>query len=52
MSDTTMVEFLSSVEILSAFSPAELEAMASAAEERFYKFGEAVCNAGDRDDGL
>jgi ATP-binding cassette subfamily B protein len=52
MSDTTLVEFLGSVEILSPFSPAELEAIAAAAEERFFKFGEAVCNAGDRDDGL
>ena len=52
MSETTLADFLGSVEILSPFSPAELETIATAAEERFYKFGEAVCNAGDQDDGL
>ena len=52
MSEGSPAEFLGTVEFLSAFGPAELEALAAAAESRFFKFGETVCNAGDRDDGL
>ncbi|MCB1679237.1 MAG: ATP-binding cassette domain-containing protein [Halioglobus sp.] len=52
MSEAPLGDFLGSVEILSAFSAAELAQLADAAESRFFKFGESVCNAGDRDDGL
>ena len=45
-------EFLASVEILSAFTPAEIERLAACAESRHYAFGDTVCNAGDAADGL
>jgi subfamily B ATP-binding cassette protein HlyB/CyaB len=44
--------FLSSVEILSPFTPEEIEQLAEHAESRFHAFGETVCNAGDTADGL
>ena len=52
MSEAPLAAFLGTVEFLSAFGPAELETLAAAAESRFFKFGETICNAGDRDDGL
>ncbi len=45
-------EFLASVEILSAFTPDELERLAPRIEQRFYAFGDTVCNAGEPADGL
>jgi subfamily B ATP-binding cassette protein HlyB/CyaB len=45
-------EFLSTVEILSPFTRAELERMAQAAEVRFYAFGDTICKAGEAADGL
>jgi len=52
VSEESLVDFLGTVEILSAFDAADLAQLASAAESRFFKFGESVCSAGDRDDGL
>lgn len=45
-------EFLASVEILSAFTRTELERLASHIEQRFYAFGDTVCNAGEPAEGL
>lgn len=47
-----LVEFLSSVEILSPFSPDELARLSEQIQSRFFAFGETVCNAGDAADGL
>jgi ATP-binding cassette subfamily B protein len=47
-----LAEFLGAVEILSSFSPAELERLAEHAELRAYSFGDTVCNAGERSPGL
>ena len=52
MSDASLIEFLSSVEIFSAFRPDELEALAAHAELRRFDFGDTVYNAGDPGDGL
>jgi subfamily B ATP-binding cassette protein HlyB/CyaB len=52
VSEESLVDFLGTVEILSSFDVAELGQLAAAAESRFFKFGEAVCSAGDREDGL
>ena len=52
MSDASLIEFLSSVEIFSAFRRDELEALAGHAEVRRYDFGDTVYNAGDPGDGL
>ena len=45
-------DFLSSVEILSAFTGDELERLAAAIQPRFFAFGDSVCSAGDPADGL
>jgi ATP-binding cassette, subfamily B, bacterial HlyB/CyaB len=47
-----LADFLSSVEILSPFSPEEIQRLAEQAESRFYSFGDTVCNAGDPAGGL
>lgn len=47
-----LVEFLSSVEILSPFSPDELAQLSEQIQSRFFAFGETVCNSGDPADGL
>ena len=47
-----LVEFLASVEILSSFTPAELEHLAQHADIRTFVFGETVCSAGDAAEGL
>jgi len=52
LSDASLIEFLSSVEIFSAFRPDELEALAAHAEVRRFDFGDTVYNAGDPGDGL
>lgn len=44
--------FLASVDILSSFTPAELDQLAEAVEPRAYAFGDTVCSAGDAADGL
>jgi ATP-binding cassette subfamily B protein len=44
--------FLASVEILSAFTPQELEQLAEAVEPRAYAFGDTICNAGEAAEGL
>ena len=49
---STIADFLSSVEILSPFTRDELERLAEHAESRFFSFGDTVCNAGDPADGL
>jgi len=48
----SLAEFLSSVEILSPFTPEELERLAEHAESRFFGFGDTVCNAGEPANGL
>lgn len=52
MSEESLIAFLADVEVLSAFSPPELERLAAGAESRFFKFGESVVNAGDPSEGL
>ncbi len=52
MSEDSLVEFLTSIEIFSAFSPQELQAIAGHAEPRYYDFGDTVYNAGEPGDGL
>src|SRR5262245_59402964 len=47
-----LVDFLSSVEILSPFTRDELERLAQHTESRFFAFGETVCNATEPADGL
>jgi len=44
--------FLATVEILSPFTPDELEDLAEHAQSRFFGFGDAVCNAGEAAGGL
>jgi len=44
--------FLAGVEILSVFTPDELEELAAAVEVRAYAFGDAICSAGDPAEGL
>lgn len=48
----TIADFLATVELFSAFSPAELDALAAQAESRHYEFGDTVYNTGDPGDGL
>lgn len=48
----SIIEFLSGIEILSAFEPAALARLLEQAESKFYKFGETVCHAGDQESGL
>jgi ATP-binding cassette subfamily B protein len=45
-------EFLASVEILSPFTPDELERLAGAAQVRAYAFGDTICKAGEPAEGL
>lgn len=52
MSNESLVEFLASVEILSAFSQKELEGFAAEAETHNFQFGDTVVNAGDPGKGL
>ncbi len=52
LSNETVVEFLASVEILSAFQPDEIKQLAEHAESKLYNFGDSVCNAGDPGGGL
>ncbi|MEN8800423.1 MAG: cysteine peptidase family C39 domain-containing protein [Thiogranum sp.] len=52
MSDDAVIDFISSVEIFSAFSADELKELAGHAETRQYDFGDTVYNAGDPGDGL
>src|SRR4051812_11905145 len=47
-----LADFLSSVEIFSAFTRDDLEAVAEHTQSRFFQFGETVCNAGEPADGL
>ena len=46
-----LVDFLSSVEIFSAFTRDDLEQLAEHTESRFFQFGETVCNAGEPAEG-
>jgi len=52
LSERCSTEFLGSVEIFSAFTASELEALAETSELRCFEFGETVYNAGDAGDGL
>jgi ATP-binding cassette, subfamily B, bacterial HlyB/CyaB len=52
LSEDAAVEFLASVELFSAFTAAELEALVQRAETRHYEFGDTVYNTGDPGDGL
>jgi len=44
--------FLAGVEILSVFTPDELEELAAAIEVRTYAFGDGICRAGEPAEGL
>ncbi|MGZ3241657.1 MAG: ABC transporter transmembrane domain-containing protein, partial [Burkholderiaceae bacterium] len=48
----SLIDFLSSVEILSPFMRQELTLLAEHAQARFFSFGDTVCNAGDPAEGL
>ncbi|MCG2579160.1 peptidase domain-containing ABC transporter [Dechloromonas sp. XY25] len=48
----SVADFLASVDILSPFTPAEIEVLAEHAESRAFAFGETVCNSGDPATGL
>lgn len=48
----SLLDFLASVEFLSALSASEIAKIAEAAETKTYDFGEAVFNTGDPGDGL
>ena len=50
--DHELNEFLSNLEILSCFDRPALNRIAAAGEKRFYKFGEAIANAGDKAKGI
>jgi len=52
LSETSLTEFLASVEIFSAFSAEELLQLAEKAEVRSFDFGDSVYNAGSPGDGL
>ena len=52
MSEESLVEFLSSVELFSCFNDQELKDLSEQAEIRNYDFGDAVYNTGDPGDGL
>lgn len=52
MSDTTLVDFLQSVEIFSAFTREDIDALCAQMKTRTFDFGDTVCNAGDTSDGL
>ncbi len=52
MTDESLIEFLGSVEFFSAFTPQDLEAIATHVESRTFEFGDTVCNAGDPSEGL
>ena len=46
------VEFLASVDLLSALTPAELERLAASAQPRMFAFGDTICSAGEEAQGL
>ena len=48
----SLAEFLSSVEILSPFTPDELKQLALHTRSRFFAFGDTICNAGEAAEGL
>src|SRR5574337_1837871 len=48
----SLADFLSSVELLSPFTPDELERLAGQCQSRFLAFGETVCNAGEAAEGV
>ncbi len=52
VSTESIADFLAGVEIFSAFQPAELEVLGNHAELKTYDFGDTICNAGERSDGL
>jgi ATP-binding cassette, subfamily B, bacterial HlyB/CyaB len=49
---SSLPDFLSSIEILSPFTPEELDELARHAESRFFAFGDTVCTAGEPAEGL
>jgi len=48
----SLIEFLGAIEILSAFEPVEIKQLLDHAEPRFFKFGEAICHAGELETGV
>ena len=52
MSHDSLIEFLSSVEFFSVFSPAELEILATASESHHYDLGDTIFSTGDLVEGL
>jgi ATP-binding cassette subfamily B protein len=52
VTEESTVEFLAGVEMFSAFRKEELEALAAQTRPQWYEFGEKVCDANDRCDGV
>jgi len=52
LNEDTLVEFLGTVEIFSAFQADELRELAGHAESRHHDFGDTIFNTGDPGDGL
>lgn len=52
MSEQSLVDFLGTIEMLSAFDRAELEQLAEHVESKLFDFGDTVFNAGDKGEGL
>jgi len=52
VTEESTVEFLASVELLSAFRKEDLEQLATRTESRWFDFGDAVCEAGDTCEGV
>jgi len=48
----TLADFMSSVELLSAFTKEELERLAEQCQSRFLAFGETLCTAGEPAEGV
>lgn len=48
----SLADFMSSVELLSAFTKEELERLAGQSQSRFLAFGETLCTAGDAAEGV
>src|SRR5574338_323839 len=48
----SLADFMSSVELLSAFTKEELEQLAGQCQSRFMAFGETLCAAGERAEGV
>lgn len=48
----SLAEFLASIDLLSAFTRAELERLAAGVQSRVFAFGDTVCTAGEAAEGM